>query len=252
MTDPTKKFRPAPGGVSIAHYSVTAGTLGAVVRDNVTEELLILSNNHVLAASNKGEIGDPVLQPGPADGGSGADRIGELVRFVPIILGSGLICSAAKVFVAVVNKALSLFSKETRLEVIGCQQERNVVDCAVARPDSESDLSLEILEIGKPLPELVVPVIGMEVQKFGRTTQYTKDEILVLDATVNVGYGPGKVAVFEHQIVAGPMSAGGDSGSLVLDMDRRPVGLLFAGSDKVTIFNEIGRVVGALGIRFSE
>src|SRR5690606_19607691 len=32
----TDRWRPAPGGVSIAHYQVTAGTLGAVVRDRAT------------------------------------------------------------------------------------------------------------------------------------------------------------------------------------------------------------------------
>ncbi len=30
---PTGKFRPAPGGVSIGHYQISAGTLGAIVRD---------------------------------------------------------------------------------------------------------------------------------------------------------------------------------------------------------------------------
>jgi len=91
----------------------------------------------------------------------------------------------------------------------------------------------------------------LEVQKFGRTTRYTKDKVIAIDTTVKVNYG-GPIAVFEHQIVAGPMSAGGDSGSLVLDMDNRPVGLLFAGSKDVTIMNEIRRVMDALEIEFLE
>ena len=44
---PTGKFRPAPGGVSIGHYQISAGTLGCIVRDRTTGDRLILSNNHV-------------------------------------------------------------------------------------------------------------------------------------------------------------------------------------------------------------
>jgi hypothetical protein len=48
----TDRWRPAPGGVSIGHYKITAGTLGVLVRDVETNEMLILSNNHVMANSN--------------------------------------------------------------------------------------------------------------------------------------------------------------------------------------------------------
>lgn len=83
--NPKDRWRPAPGGVSIGHYRITAGTLGTVVRGAGTNEKLILSNNHVLADSNDGEIGDAILQPGPYDGGLlPADTIAQLVKFVPI------------------------------------------------------------------------------------------------------------------------------------------------------------------------
>jgi len=45
----TDKIRPAPPGVSIGHFLVTAGTFGAVVYDNSTAQPMILSNNHILA-----------------------------------------------------------------------------------------------------------------------------------------------------------------------------------------------------------
>ena len=80
---PTGRFRPAPGGVSIGHYQITAGTLGVVVRDRSTGDRLILSNNHVLANSNDAQIGDPILQPGPYDGGrTDTDTIAHLHRFI--------------------------------------------------------------------------------------------------------------------------------------------------------------------------
>ena len=50
------------------------------------------------------------------------------------------------------------------------------------------------------------------------------------------------------QIICGPMSAGGDSGSVVYDAGGNAIGLLFAGSDTVTILNRIEDVFTALEI----
>jgi hypothetical protein len=70
-----------------------------------------------------------------------------------------------------------------------------------------------------------------------------------LDATVNVSYGVGQVATFEGQIISGPMSQGGDSGSLlVAGSSLQAVGLLFAGSDQTTVFNPIQAVLDCLEI----
>ena len=85
----TSRRRPAPGGVSIGHVAITAGTLGCLVLKD--GELVILSNNHVLANSNDATLGDSILQPGPIDGGkSPGDVIATLYDFVPINFGVGL------------------------------------------------------------------------------------------------------------------------------------------------------------------
>jgi len=94
--------------------------------------------------------------------------------------------------------------------------------------------------------------INQPVKKYGRTTRLTKGRVYALNATVNVVYDSG-VALFENQIVITPggFSAGGDSGSLVVvdgkgrnkADDRKPVGLLFAGSDFITIANPIDAVL---------
>jgi len=68
----TSRCRPCQPGVSIGHYKSTAGTFGAVVKDKQTGDLMILSNNHVLANGSsfqeaKAKVGDPVLQPGGCD-----------------------------------------------------------------------------------------------------------------------------------------------------------------------------------------
>ncbi|MEZ5097178.1 MAG: hypothetical protein R2731_14400 [Nocardioides sp.] len=66
---------------------------------------------------------------------------------------------------------------------------------------------------------------------------------------MNVNYGGGRVARFCNQIITTDMSAGGDSGSLVMDWENRPVGLLFAGSAVATILNPIALVQVALRVR---
>lgn len=83
---PRDRFRPTlPAGVSLGHYKITAGTLGVMVTDKRTGARLILSNNHVLANSNDAQIGDPIIQPGPTDGGiNPADVIATLERYIPL------------------------------------------------------------------------------------------------------------------------------------------------------------------------
>ena len=66
------RMRPAPCGISCGHYKISAGTLGALAKGrsgNRPNRMLILSNNHVLADVNAGNIGDVILQPGAFDGG---------------------------------------------------------------------------------------------------------------------------------------------------------------------------------------
>jgi len=69
------QIRPAPGGWSVGHFAITAGTIGTGVYDilpggsvhpprpglGMPLPFYILSNNHVLANSNGANIGDPIL-----------------------------------------------------------------------------------------------------------------------------------------------------------------------------------------------
>src|SRR5688572_18852107 len=86
FSDPTRRRRPAPLGYSVGHPAITAGTIGARVRDALGR-VYILSNNHVIANSNGATIGDPAYQPGPFDGGTAADQIATLSDFQVITFG---------------------------------------------------------------------------------------------------------------------------------------------------------------------
>lgn len=71
---------PIRGGISVAHETVSAGTLGAIVRDAATGAPLILSNWHVLSGG-VGRPGDTVVQPGPFDDSETAgNKVGRLLR----------------------------------------------------------------------------------------------------------------------------------------------------------------------------
>jgi len=247
----TNKERPAPGGVSIGHYRITAGTFGTLVRDANTGQVLILSNNHVLANSNDASLGDPILQPGPIDGGQpGKDTIGTLLRFVPIDFNlEGGTCPWAELYAKFGNAVAQLFNSQHRVKTYSFRpQAVNHVDAAVATPYRNTDVKPDILNIG--VVNGVVPAfLGQEVRKTGRTTEYTEGTIELIDATVQVQYGEGKIATFEKQLISGYMSKGGDSGSLLVEKNSlRAVGLLYAGSDQVTIYNPIAYVLDALEI----
>lgn len=95
-------------------------------------------------------------------------------------------------------------------------------------------------------------MVGTIVQKTGRTTNYTTGRITAISATVDVGYGAGRVARFKDQIVTTNISAGGDSGSLVATLDDVAVGLLFAGSSVATIVNQIEKVRSLLRVEVAE
>jgi len=214
----TSRIRPASPGVSIAHYRVTAGTFGAVVYDITSGKPLLLSNNHVLANSSTGRginarIGDPILQPGPLDGGSSSQNvIAKLKRYI----------------------ALSSI---------------NQVDCAVAEPLSPDMITPYILDIG-PVSGVTSATLQQQLKKSGRTTGLTSGLVQAVNVTANINYGGGRLLRFENQILTTNMSAPGDSGSLVLDLSNRAVGLLFAGSDTVTLLNPIQLVLDKLEVRF--
>ena len=210
--------RPVPCGVSVGHPQITAGTLGSLVVLN-NNRLCILSNNHVLARSNKAQVGDPIVQPGASDGGDAPDdRVGVLERFVPIQFPGP-----------------------------------NQVDAAAAWTALRFVDPEHVTYTANPIP--LEPALAMTVVKNGRTTQATVGVITgrFVDG-VRVNYRP-RIATFNDQVVirglgGGPFSQGGDSGSLIVSAStQQPVGLLFAGSTTHTIVNPIQAVMAELGIK---
>jgi hypothetical protein len=242
--DRTSKWRPAPGGVSIGHPLITAGTLGMIVKKNGAR--YILSNNHVLANSNNASMGDQTWQPGSYDGGAALDTIGHLSNF-PLIsfVGDESNCPIARGYAALFNFFAKLLHRKSRQSPT--ISALNKVDCAISLPLDDADVSEEILEIGKPVSfNLSDPQIGAAVKKSGRTSGVNQGTVIGTNGIAQVNYDDSKVAVFEDQIFTTAIAQGGDSGSVVLNDKNEVIGLLFAGSDTLTIVNKITNVIAAL------
>lgn len=259
LTPWTQRWRPVPAGVSIGHFQITAGTLGAFVRRG--GKLVILSNNHVLANSNVGAVGDAILQPGTHDGGTGQDAVAKLEAFVPLVFDGQIPglpdkCPFAQAVTTILNLICSEIGSKTRYVVYDAPLAGpNYVDAAVALPIDNADFVGAMLDRNGeptiPAPMVVQPAtIGLSVSKSGRTTQWTEGNVTAVNVTVQVQYGEGKTVTFEDQVVIGKpgFSAGGDSGSAILSVDGKLVGLLFAGSEQQTIFNRAERVMTALDL----
>lgn len=226
------RHRPAPGGVSVGHVAVTAGTLGSraigltAPWDN---RHLVLSNNHVLANSNGGRVNDSIIQPGAADGGRHPeDQIAVLARWVPINFGGAA------------NYVDAAFGWAWHQRIRGEQYYVSGGRPAYYRTGTA------------PL----AASLGMIVGKSGRTTGLTQGRITQIGVSVNVSFGGGRIALFRNQLAiqsvnSSPFSQPGDSGSLIWHWATgvRPVGLLFAGGGGVTFANPIGAVLSALNIR---
>ncbi len=227
--DRKDRHRPVIGGVSEINAKSTAATAGPYPArvtdtskgkwaDSVSEgDLVRLSNNHVYARINKAELGEPIIQPSPRDGGSlPDDKTGELRGYVTIEDGSK-------------------------------------VDVAARSADKERE-SAEYHELDDSWPTSVRrddyrSMKGKTVTKTGRTTGVTQSQVKATSASVRVRFGDAGTLTLRDQCIAGAMSKGGDSGSPVfLDSSGELVGLLFAGSSNQTIFNKIGNVESELGV----
>lgn len=208
---------PIRGGVQIAPRSAGwVGTLGCACLKESKHGFL--TNYHVAVGGQFSE-GAAICQPHGS-----ANQFAELHSWVPINFDGG----------------------------------SNRVDCAFCRSENEAEKQYGVIpeqnEIGVINREFVKEPdvrLNQPVIKIGRTTGRTQGRVTGIRATSFVNYGSEGTARFDRQIVIrgdGDFSAAGDSGSLILTDDNRPLGLLFAGGGQDTIANPFEFVVEELGI----
>ena len=201
--DLQRLHRPLVIGCSIGHVQTTAGTIGLIARHRKTGRTVVLSNSHVLAQAGLARLGDAVTQPGRLDGGGADDHVAALLDFVPM-------------------KA----------------EGANFVDAAIAVVDDRIPFDVaSVPGIGAVTVVDGEPILpGQKVMKVGRSSALTEGEIMVTELDdIAVDYADIGTVVFDDQIeIKGlpgkPFSRDGDSGSLVVNAQKRAIGLLFAGN----------------------
>lgn len=207
------------GGISGAHANLSgqSGTIGYFCTRKSKlprrKEVHLLSNRHVFADLWKPKVddGDLIVQPSPGEPASNRP-IGTLVSFSALKFDNDL-------------------------------NEPNYIDAAIAK--------LWAPLTHKPLIPLIGAVkgyvatkdvnIGEAVRKFGRTTGYTEGKIFSICLDIWIRYDrTGQSAFFQDQFLIEPdlpqftkFVSGGDSGSLLVDVEQHAIGLIFAGMSEL-------------------
>ena len=216
-TSRTEYSRPLCSGVSIGREDIGAGTVGTICYDAVTKEKYLLSNSHVFSGASSYQhpnamIGDIIYAPGLLDSSGIKYPIGKLNKWIEM------------------DETVS-----------------NFVDCATAIPDNTNDIYDDIIGIGR-VNGYEEPTEGLLCQKSGRSSGLTEGTIFDYNSSMEVDYG-GRIIRFTNCIVTNTMGISGDSGSLMVRKDNKnAVGLLFAGSDTITVFNRISYVMNSLNV----
>ena len=221
---PTDRFpRPVPIGVSAGLSGIATGTLGVRVTDGTN--VYVLSNNHVLAGVNTASIGDPIIQPGDADGGHDpADRIATLAAYQTINFSGGSnTMDAAIALTSTANVGHRDARRRLRHPELGNRSgvhSGSRFRSTAARPASR-------------LGDVVGTNVSVDVCY-----------LLLFNTCFQEARFDG-----QFSISPGPFSAPGDSGSLVVSQGGNPpVGLLFAGGDGLTIATPIDVVLQRFGV----
>ena len=196
------KVRPVRMGFSIGHYKITAGSGGFVCYAN--GEPRVMSNNHVFANQSsvqnvRAQQGDPIIQPGPYDGGvysiqDASDAIGTLAEFVPLD-----------------------------------EEYMNEVDVALAVAFESDDLP------ALPAKSTVGTfVTGQTASYVGRSSGAKTITVSSASSQLSVSY-ENFTAQFDDVAVFSPAAIGGDSGSGIVDSTGAPLGLVFAGDTTANV-----------------
>ncbi len=215
----TGVVRPMQGGISIGHRDIGAGTLSTVVVDKQSKKYVLLSNNHVFANVNKAKIDDPIYQPGIADAqerGMAPIAVGRLSKFVHL-------------------------------------KDDITVDAALAEPIDQNLAATGIYQIYPEVRGEAEPVVGLPVQKSGRSSDTTYGTVTAIGATVDVYYGT-KTIRLRDCFICKMSGAPGDSGSLITTQGsvKKVVGLLFAGGGGYIIGCKWSNIKSLLDIDLAE
>ena len=207
------RVRPLKSGYSVGRAETIAGSIGAFVRDEKGDFFLLVPT--LLLGYPECELGSPILQPSPLDGGQVPD---DIIGYVTSCIPSADELPAAN--------------------LIGLVR-------------IEDGIEFETIIPGVNLLRGVrSPILGASVQMLGRTSGLATGEITGVDTTVSIELGQGKArkARVTKAIITSPMALAGDMGALVLDEEGFVIGIIVAGSDQGTILAPIQEILDGFGV----
>lgn len=209
------------------------GTLGSLLARNGS--FYILSNNHVLARSDQASPGEPITQPGIIETNcstAGTNTVANLTSFVNLqVSGTNVDAAIALIVPGAVDLTGSIL-------LLGSTATGSTPDAGPPHGGRG-----------------VLASIGKQVAKSGRTSGLTCSTVSATNLSTSVTYqtqcngGTNFTVTYRNQIAVsgGGFSAGGDSGSLIVDqLTADPVALLYGGSDTDTVGNPVADVLTAL------
>jgi hypothetical protein len=225
--------RPARGGDSIGTTIVLAdtGSIACAVKD-ACGTISLLTCNHVVSGIVGAAPVLDVLQPGQADGGGPADRIGTVTAVAPIVIG-GVVA--------------------------------NTIDAALVTSGNPADVNGGIRGIGNITGTRASSTCGspysvpfrMPVLKYGYATLLTTGRILFQRISHIMTFPGHGDALFEDQygvvgdIAGSDFSTHGDSGALLVNASSEAIGLVFATATGIdlTLANPIDKVFAYFGVQ---
>jgi hypothetical protein len=254
------KFRPLKGGVSTTNYTSLSGfvgTLGFLAKDNDTNSLVGVTNNHVLiddaflcSERNQNSVisnikNDSVVQPHPTDGSyfghGGINPIGVVKKYYP--LQSPPIYNYVDVALTTISNSVADSTSyqqvglvPTTLPFASTSEINNLLSTnpllySVGRTTGTKGEGLTKLRVYQ-----ISVALSIDYHKQGvSTTVYMSDciqFIAVSGATVMPPY---------NEVCYNPISAGDSGSALIADFSgiRKIIGLVFAGSS-----DNIGTIYG--------
>jgi len=214
----TGTYDPLVGGISIGPCKavdgyVYVGTLGCLVRDRDTSEILMLSNYHVLA--EKWSVGDSICQPSRVDNGNcPADIIGSLLR-------STLSDHVDGAVARITNRA----------------HDCEITEIGPVRGKASASIDMSVRKRGRTtgLTYGKVDSIDLSVNvPYSDGVHTLKNQIgITVDSAQSTQFGNS-----------------GDSGSVVVDENGKVIGLYFAGTEDggFGVANPIDKVLDELNV----
>jgi hypothetical protein len=212
--------RPAALGAAISHRHGSSGSLGCIVTRPGDSAWYLLSASHVLAPPGKARVGDQILEPAAAQGGT-----------VPI----------------------AHVSDVAPLKTDGVP---NLIDAALARVIRKTDVALQLPRIGRLHKNVLEPVLYASVRKYGAGTLHTLG--IVTDIAAEVPFVLNGEEYLFHKVLqitgcGSHFSDGGDSGALVVDaLSNRPIGTVIGGAGVRTYVTPIERILKHFNAQIAE